>query len=426
MENTNRDFYKKVDPAVQEAILEMQQKKAESLYKCPNNKAIRRDNSKDKPNLWRPAFVRDIEKIIHLPVYNRLADKTQVFSFYKNDDLTRRALHVQLVSRIARSIGAVLGLNTDLIESIALGHDIGHPPFGHVGEHILSKLLQNETGNFFNHNVHSVRVLDSIFRRNISLQTLDGILCHNGEFEMQEYRPNFISDSSFQGDFQQNAEELFRIFDEKIKDCDNFGDKSIKKLVPNTLEACVVRICDMIAYLGKDRQDAITAKIIQSEDDFETREIGTFNAAIINNLTVDIINNSFGKDYLLLSPSFFADLKNTKKENYEKIYHNPKLSKEYDDCLLPMFTKLYYKLLNDVQKQDCQSVIYKHHIDFVEEQTKWYTKNCPEKSCLYRNTEPNRLVTDFIASMSDDYFIDLHAYFFPNSKYKINYKSYFC
>lgn len=85
----------------------------------------------------------------------------------------------------------MLGLNLDLIEAISLGHDIGHTPFGHAGERFLSELLQNETGRFFNHNVQSVRVLENMFARNVSLQTLDGILCHNGEFEQQEYRPHF-------------------------------------------------------------------------------------------------------------------------------------------------------------------------------------------------------------------------------------------
>ena len=101
--------------------------------------AIRRDMSRDKATVLRPAFVRDIEKIMNCPYYNRYTDKTQVFSLYKNDDLSRRALHVQLVSRIARNIGRLLGLNLDLIEAIALGHDMGHKPFGHAGEAMLSK-----------------------------------------------------------------------------------------------------------------------------------------------------------------------------------------------------------------------------------------------------------------------------------------------
>ena len=104
------------------------------------NSNITRRNSlkKDSGSVWRPPFVHDIDKILHCPYYNRYTDKTQVFSLIKNDDITRRSLHVQLVSRIARTIGAALNLNLDLIEAIALGHDMGHPPFGHTGELILT------------------------------------------------------------------------------------------------------------------------------------------------------------------------------------------------------------------------------------------------------------------------------------------------
>ena len=135
--------------------------------------------------MQRPAYVRDIEKIMNVPYYNRYSYKTQVFSLVRNDDISRRALHVQYVSRIARNIGRLLGLNIDLIEAIALGHDIGHTPFGHAGERALSKLYHEHTGRYFNHNVHSVRVLDNICCQNLSLQTLDGIICHNGEMEMK-------------------------------------------------------------------------------------------------------------------------------------------------------------------------------------------------------------------------------------------------
>ena len=150
---------------------------------------IRRNPERDVASVWRTAFIRDIDKIIHCPYYNRYADKTQVFSFYKNDDITRRALHVQLVSRIARTIGKALNLNLDLIEAIALGHDIGHTPFGHAGEKYLDELLSSHTGRRFSHNIHSVRVLDRIYPYNISLQTLSGIASHDGELELSEYRP---------------------------------------------------------------------------------------------------------------------------------------------------------------------------------------------------------------------------------------------
>lgn len=375
-------------------------------YRCDDAKCIRRNAGHDIPNLWRPAFVRDIEKIMHLPYYNRYADKTQVFSFYNNDDITRRALHVQLVSRIARNIGAVLGLNLDLIEAIALGHDIGHTPFGHAGERFLSELLQHETGRYFNHNVHSVRVLDTLFARNISLQTLDGILCHNGEFEQQEYRPVYHKD--------------FAAFDSQVESCYIDGNAAIKKLVPSTLEACVVRICDMIAYLGKDRQDARIAKIIDYSHKFKTEKIGTENAAIINNLTVDIIENSYGKDYILLSEEAYHDLKNAKSENYEVIYKNKAINQQYDDIIKPMFEEMYEVLLDDIKKQKKDSFIHRHHIQFIANSVKYY-----DSEANYESQEPNQVVVDYIASMTDDYFIALHEKLFPHSKHHIAYKSYF-
>ena len=124
--------------------------------------AIRRDISRTgKDTIWRPAFARDIDKILYCPYYNRYSDKTQVFSLVKNDDITRRALHVQLVSRVARTIGKALRLNLDLIEAIALGHDMGHTPFGHAGESYLDELYFQHAGRHFHHNIHSVRVLDA-------------------------------------------------------------------------------------------------------------------------------------------------------------------------------------------------------------------------------------------------------------------------
>ena len=264
--------YHQLDSSVEKQIKENISKGILSSYRFMDENAVRRNMEKDKNSVLRPSFGRDIEKILHLPLYNRYNDKTQVFSFYNNDDITRRGLHVQLVSRISRNIGRMLGLNLDLIESIALGHDVGHTPFGHAGERYLSELLQKETGWHFNHNVHSTRVLDILYRRNISLQTLDGILCHNGEFELNEYRP------------QKGL--TFEQYDNNVELCYTEGGEAIKKLVPSTLEGCVVRICDILAYIGKDRQDAITAKILSDDSIFSSEFIGSKNAEMINNLTV--------------------------------------------------------------------------------------------------------------------------------------------
>lgn len=397
--------YHKLDKAIEEQIKENLSAGWVSPYSFKNENAVRRDMKKDVNSVLRPSFVRDIEKILHLPLYNRYNDKTQVFSFYHNDDITRRGLHVQLVSRISRNIGRMLGLNLDLIEAIALGHDVGHTPFGHAGEHFLSELLYGETGRYFNHNVHSTRVLDVLYRRNISLQTLDGILCHNGEFELQEYRPKASLD--------------FEEYDKNVEKCYTDGGSAIKELVPSTLEGCVVRICDMIAYVGKDRQDAVTAKIIDDDSMFTSSFIGNKNAAMINNLTVDIVNNSFGKNCLILSEEAFCDLKKAKDENYQYIYHNKKLESQYNEIIKPMFRELYYRLLDDLKRKDENSVIYRHHIKAIEENCRFYNE------WNYAAEEPNQIVADYIASMTDDYFIDLYKFLFPDSKRTVEYHSYF-
>ena len=303
-------------------------------YAFLDENVVRRRMDHDRANLWRPAFVRDSEKIMHIPYYNRYADKTQVFSLYKNDDISRRSQHVQLVSRIARNIGNVLGLNTDLIEAIALGHDIGHTPFGHAGERILNELYHGQTGRYFNHNIQSARVLDKIFPLNLSLQSLDGIICHNGELELKEYRPKPYSE--------------FEQFDEKMNDC-YLRKGAIKELIPSTLEGCVVRVSDIIAYLGKDRQDALKLGIYEDSPEYHSGSIGATNAEIINNMTVNIIENSYGKDYLKMDDDYFEAFKCGKKENYQKIYGNEKLEQVYKEQINPMFEEIYEKLLSDMK-----------------------------------------------------------------------------
>ncbi len=363
----------------------------------------REDNPHDKATLTRPAFARDIEKILNVPAYNRYADKTQVFSLVENDDICRRGLHVQLVSRIARGIGAALGLNLELIEAIALGHDLGHTPFGHAGERFLSACYREHTGRYFNHNVHSVRVLDKLYRRNISLQTLDGVLCHNGEFAQQKL--NLGSLSSF--------EEL----DNLVESCTQ-DEAVIGTLKPSTLEGCVVRVSDMIAYIGKDRTDAIEMGVISSLDDFTSEVIGTNNARIINNLTVDIINNSYRKDYIALSEQVFTDLKRAKKENYEKIYNQEGSVLGEGNVIENMFAEVYEKLLDDLTSGNEASPIFKHHLATLVRNSKCITQSS------YLAEEKNQIVVDYMASMTDSYFVALYHHLFPTSKrhmYRVSY-----
>lgn len=397
--------YIQISKELSERIEEDRRKNYINPFAFKDENIIRRNPERDKASLQRPAFVRDIEKIIHSPYYNRYTDKTQVFSFYKNDDISRRGYHVQLVARIARNIGNVLGLNENLIEAIALGHDIGHTPFGHAGERILNRIYREKTGRYFNHNVHSVRVLDRIFERNISLQTLDGIICHNGEFVQQEYRPKKL----------KNFEEFDRI----VESC--YEEKgAVGKLVPSTLEGCVVRICDMIAYIGKDRQDAMQTGLLKDLSSFTKCHIGVTNAEMINNLSVNVIENSYGKDYILMDNQYYEDIKLAKKENYEKIYFNEELNNKYDNIIEPMFWQIYDRLLDDLKNDRKDSVIFRHHLNFVRDNEKYY-----DDEFTYQNGEHNQIVVDYLASMTDDYFIDLYKYLFPKGKYDVEYVTYF-
>ena len=147
--------------------------------------------------------------------------------------------------------------------------------------------------------------------------------------------------------------------------------------------------------------------------------IGIDNAELINNLTVNIIENSYGKDYIMLDEEYYNALKIAKKENYRYIYHNDVLEEKYTKVIEPMFEKMYYKLLEDIEKKNKLSYIYTHHIDYINMHQGFYdTKG-------YENTEKNQIVVDYIASMTDDYFMDLYKSMFPDDENKINYVSYF-
>ncbi|MDO4182926.1 MAG: HD domain-containing protein [Coriobacteriia bacterium] len=396
--------YLRLDADVEDAIKLDRANDWHNPHAFQDSQVLRRvDLPNDRASITRPAFVRDTEKILHLPAYNHYADKTQVFSFAENDDISRRGLHVQLVSRIARNIGAILGLNTQLIEAIALGHDIGHTPFGHAGERFLSQLYHANTGRYFNHNVHSVRVLDQLYRRNMSLQTLDGALCHNGEFAQQKLLVGTTS--------------TFEQLDQLTEACTR-DEQVIATLRPSTLEGCVVRISDMVAYLGKDRSDAIDLGLLESFDVFESTVIGKDNSQIINNLTVDIINNSYRQDHIALSQEVFEDLKLAKAQNSAFIYHKEGMLDDTANVVEEMFGLLYDRLLQDVKSGDESSPLFTHHVERLCSKSNTLTKE------EYLRTEPNLIVVDCISSMTDTYFMAVFNHFFPNSNLTVGVRTY--
>ncbi len=337
----------------------------------------------------RPIFFRDIDRIIHSSGYARYIDKTQVYSFIQNDHITRRVLHVQLVSKIARTIGRSLKLNEDLIEAIALGHDIGHTPFGHKGESLLNEICIKESIGYFCHNAQSVRILQDIENLNISVQTLDGILAHNGEILKKKYEYN--PDKTIE-EFKQ---DLYNAFNEPSYS---------KKIVPMTLEGCVVRLADVIAYIGRDIEDAIKVNVVTREEipEYPASILGDNNSKIVDTLIKDIITNSFDKPYLEFSKEVFDSLMELKDWNYEKIYNSKKANVNYDH--IENITKeLYNYYLNRLKYVNYENELQKDYITSSERTFYTFVKKMMPKE---ENHNVKRIIVDYIAGQTDKFFLN--------------------
>ena len=333
----------------------------------------------EEDNDIRTPFSRDVDRIIHALSYTRYMNKTQVYSFKKNDHISTRIIHVQFVSKIARTIGRSLRLNTDLIEAIALGHDIGHTPLGHFGESILNEISKEELNEYFAHNIQGVREYMYIENNgdglNLSIQVLDGIMCHNGEILNPTYKP-----------MNKDKEEFLREFEESYKDL-----KQSMKYAPMTLEGCVVRISDVIAYIGRDIEDAINLGFINRSDIPKeiTDVLGSTNKEIINTIIMDIINNSMDKDYIKMSDDVYKALFDLKKFNYENIY-SKSMSEVDANYYRENIKKLYKHYLDVLENNDTNSSIY---TVFLSKQNDKYNKNTSNK----------RKVLDYIAGMTDEF-----------------------
>lgn len=365
-------------------LIKMALNKREEEYLSPlavlSSKCLRREYEEGRDLSYRQDFSIDTDRILYSLAYTRYIDKTQVFYLIKNDHITHRVLHVQLVSKVARTIGRFLGLNEDLIEAISLGHDIGHTPFGHDGEIFLSELCKESGIYYFLHNVQSVQFLDKVERKgkgwNLSLQTLDGILCHDGEIHNQSLAPQRKKN------FDTHEQEIAA----KKKSPDT-------KLVPMTLEGCVVRIADTISYIGRDIEDAIRLNIIKRDDlpKDSAKILGDTNGTITYNLVTDVINNSFQNICIAFSPDVSEALKRLKAFSLERIYLNPVIKKHLN-LIKTLFRMLFEKYLSDIEQENRQSVIF---TSFLEDMSEDYIDN-------HKNEE---IVRDFIAGMTDRYFL---------------------
>jgi dGTPase len=319
-----------------------------------------------------------------------------------NDHITHRVLHVQLVSKIARTIGRFLRLNEDLIEAIALGHDIGHPPFGHDGEKELAALCSEHGISPFQHNVQSIQFLERLERRgqgwDLTLQTLDGILCHDGEIHSRFLEPVRNKD--------------FSVFDRELLEKSNNPEL---ELLPMTLEGCVVRLCDTIAYIGRDIEDAIELKFIKRSDiPANCRKVlGDTNGTIVYHLVEDLIVTSLAsgdggelsQDSIGFSPEGSGSLKELKEFNYQNIYMNPAIKKDFPK-IQNCYQVLFETYINDVKKQKRDSAIFQEKLITM----------APD----YLESQPAAVkVRDFIAGMTDDYFLTEAALYGCNIPKKI-------
>ncbi len=278
----------------------------------------------EEPCELRTEFQRDRDRILHSKAFRRLKHKTQVFFSPYDDHFRTRMTHTLEVSQIARTISRALDLNEDLTEAIALGHDLGHTPFGHSGERVLNELMPNG----YRHNEQSVRVVEFIEDLNLTEETLDGILNHSYH------------------------------------------------CMPNTLEGQVVRLADKIAYINHDIQDAIRAGIIQTESipQESVDYFSTTNRIRITKLVNDIVETSWGKDEIQMSEECFSQFVNLRKWMFEHVYNNSpaKLAEDKAQNVIRRLFEFYCEELKKTYPSSNETQIFQTACDYVSGMTDRY------------------------------------------------------
>ncbi len=357
--------------ADEEKLSPFAKKSSESLGRCF---PMKRDP-------FRLEFARDETRILHSPPFRRLKHKTQVFLSPHNDHICTRMEHVLHVSSIASVIGRCLNLNIDLINAIAKGHDLGHPPFGHAGERVLHELLgEREGADGFQHEIHGLRVVDKLTNYgsglNLTYEVRDGIITHCGERFERVVEPD-------------RSRDLHRL--------DSITERSYH---PATLEGCLVRLVDRIAYLGRDLEDAIKAEMIRKSDIPPEIVRNLENGKIIGCFVNDTIASSLGKDAIEMSEEVFTHMNSLKEFNYRHIYLHPEVerkSRKAASIIRILFTELE-KIL-EKSERGCNAG--------------YMTALIREAPCIdtffrfIRNTNYNdatpswRIITDYIAGMTD-------------------------
>lgn len=338
----------------------------------------------EEPCKIRSDYERDADRILYSEDFRRLRHKTQVFFNAKSDHICTRMEHVLYVRAISVTIGRTLGLNQDLINAIALGHDVGHAPFGHTGERVLDSCVKKINPSMsFRHEYHSLRVVDRLCERisrekihernglNLTYEVRDGIVSHCGE----------------------NYDEYI-LYADKMKDPNLIYETEHRKCMPYTLEACVVRLVDKIAYVGRDIEDAIRAKLIDYKDINPEikRELGSTNGEMINALVLDLIENSYNTEYIRLSRAKGEALREMILTNNKQIYQSS-LLRRYEitakNAIEGLFEILYENAKNLDRKNKSKTM--QRLISYIDEKG-------------YKEDEaPEQIVMDYIAGMTDAY-----------------------
>jgi dGTPase len=333
----------------------------------------------------RSPYYRDTTAIIHSSAFRRLKHKTQVFYAPSNDHICTRMEHCLHVASIASTVCRGLNIDSELAWAIGMGHDLGHTPFGHLGESIISDMRKNKNLDPFEHELHSLRVVDFLSRKgeglNLTYAVRDGIVSHCGESLLQSIKPSF-----------------------EVKDLSLI--KSKKGLIPSTYEACVVRFCDTIAYLGRDFEDACRLKLIDPSDLPEKPRtlLGVENGKIIDTLVNDLISNSNKENGIAFSNEIFEAVCLMKDFNYEKIYKS---------SLLGGYRKYFTRLLNLIA--DYLNSLYSEfgsNSDLYEDEKNMlasgFAQHVSEMESKYLEKEGNSdlLIFDYIAGMSDNFALD--------------------
>ncbi len=344
--------------------------------------AILKKREHPKKEDARGAFFRDTTAIIHSYPFRRLKHKTQVFFAPSNDHICTRIEHVMHVASIATSICKGLNLDDELAWAIGMGHDLGHTPFGHVGEWVLNDL--NVLHGGFIHEVYSLRVVDYLAEYgrglNLTYAVRDGIISHCGE------------------KFEQ-----YIVPDQIVKDLHKISDRNS---TPSTWEGTVVRIADKIAYLGRDYEDAVKLKIISKETlpDSVRKSIGSTNAEIINNLVQDVIKSSSITKGIGFSNKIYESVCLMKDHNYNFIYKSPLLS-EYH-TYFERIMKLIYEYLEDIFiKNGFNLDLYRKERNLLSVRFGDYVR---KMKTFYESIDGGfeQIVCDYLAGMSDNYALD--------------------